>query len=108
MDVSLEIKVKAVAMFVPEEVCADALKPRTPPSTREVLPPGVRLTRPGKIGGPGLVPPPQPLKLHRERMATNNRKAFERNLPMHPSLCLVAAVRGEITQGEPSNELENL
>jgi hypothetical protein len=63
---------------------------------------------PGKIGGPGLEPPPQPLKLQRERMATANHKAFERNRPMHPSLSPVPAMRGEITQGEPSNELENL
>ncbi len=98
----------AVEMVVPEVVCADALKLSVPPSTREVLEPGVRVILPGKIGGPGLVPPPHPLKLHRERMATANRKAFERNLPMHPSLSLVPAPRGEITQDEPSNELENL
>ena len=60
------------------------------------------------MGGPGLLPPPQPLKLHRERIATANRKTFERNLPMHPSLRLAPAMRDEITQDEPSNELENL
>jgi hypothetical protein len=60
------------------------------------------------MGGPALVPPPQPLKLHRERIATANRKPFERNLPMHPSLSLASIARGEITQDEPSNELEKL
>jgi hypothetical protein len=36
-----------------------------------------------------LPPPPQPLTPQRERIATATRKAFERNLPMHPSLLTV-------------------
>jgi hypothetical protein len=46
--------------------------------------------------------------LPRESIATANRKTFERDLPMHPSLNIALALRSEITQNEPSNELENL
>jgi hypothetical protein len=53
--------------------------------------PGLRLTLPGNIGGPALGPPPQPLTLHRKRIATADHKAFERNLPMHPSLIVFKA-----------------
>src|SRR6266567_9211649 len=102
-DVSLEEKVMLVEILVPEEVCAEAVKLRVPPSAREVLLPGVRVTRPGKMGVPAFLLPPQPLKLHRGRIATATHKAFERNRPMHPSLLflsLVPARRDNITQGE--------
>jgi hypothetical protein len=72
------------------------------------------LTFAGKSGGPALVLLPQPPTLHRERIATANRKIFECDLPMppelpmHPSLNIALARRSEITQDEPSNELENL
>ena len=88
MEVSLEEKVMGVAMVVPEAVDADALKLRALPRRREVEALGVRLTLPGKMGGPAFLPPPHPPKLHSERIATANRKAFERNLRMHPSLSL--------------------
>jgi hypothetical protein len=84
-DVSLEENVNVVLMFVPEVVCAEAAKTRVPPSARDVLVAGVRWTRPGKMGVLGLLLPPQPPKLHKERIATASQKAFERNLPMHPS-----------------------
>jgi len=108
-DVSLDEKVMPVEMLVPVVVCADAVKVSVPPSAREVLPPGVRPTVPGKIGTPAFLLPPQPPTLHRERIAIANRKAFER-LPMHPSLSLVPDPdpRPEIAQDESSKELENL
>jgi hypothetical protein len=46
--------------------------------------------------------------LHKERIATANRKTVECDLPMHPSLNIALALRPGITQNEPSNELENL
>ena len=106
-DVSLEEKEKVVEMFVPLVVCADAVKVTVPPKGRDVLPPGVRPTVPGKIGVPAFLLPPQPLTLHRKRIAIANCKAFER-LPMHPSLSLVPDLRRQIAQDEPLNELENL
>jgi hypothetical protein len=99
--VSLEEKLKVVEMLVPLVVCADAVKVTVPPRAREVLPPGVRPTIPGKMGTPAFLLPPQPLMLHRKRIAIATCKAFER-LPMHPSLSLVPSLRHEITQDEPS------
>src|ERR1700686_5285372 len=96
-----------MARFVPELVCADALKPKVAPNSTERLLPGLRFTFPGKSGVPAFVPP-QPPTPHKERMATAKRKTFERDRPMHPSLNIAVAVRSAITQNEPSNELENL
>src|ERR1700736_2526512 len=84
-EVSLEEKVMGTARFVPEVVCADALKPNVAPKTTEVLLLGVRLTFPGKSGVLTLEPLPQPPMLHKERTAIVNGKTFKRDLPMHPS-----------------------
>src|SRR5271169_3644819 len=72
IEVSLDEKLMAVVRVVPEAVCADAVKTTTPPRTREVLVAGARLIFPGNSGGPGLEPPPHPLRLHRERIASAN------------------------------------
>src|SRR5947207_15452714 len=93
-EVSLEVKVMVVEMVVPEVVWAKAAKEIVPPSVSEVLLLGLRRTKPGKIGLLAFLPPPHPLRLHRERIATASRKAFERNLPMHPSLSLGPAEYG--------------
>jgi hypothetical protein len=116
-DVSLEEKVKVVVRLTPPAVCADAVKAKAVPRSTEILMLGVRLTFAGKSGGPALVPLPQPVMLvmlHKERIATAKRNTFERDpainpdLPMNSSLNIAVALRSEITQNEPSNELENL
>jgi hypothetical protein len=89
-------------------VCADAENTKAEPSSTEILLLGERLIWPGKSGVPGLAPPPQPLMLHRERIATADTKTFERDLPMHPSLNIAPAQRFRNTPSERSNELENL
>jgi hypothetical protein len=95
-EVSLEEKVMGVEMLTPVVDCTEAVKFRVLPSTREESTPGVRITLPGKMGVPCFAAPPHPLKLHRERTATANRRTFESDLPMHPSLNPVPALRGEI------------
>lgn len=53
MEVSLDAKVIGVARFVPDTVLTVAVKLRLPPSTSDVVEPGVRVIVPGKRGGPG-------------------------------------------------------
>ena len=72
-----------------------AVNTKVAPSSTERLLLGVRLICPGKSGGPALVPPPQPLMLHKERIATANRKTVELR-PAHAPLvkhCSGAAFR---------------
>jgi hypothetical protein len=69
---------------VPEAVWTEATKARVDPKVKEALVAGVRLMRPGKIGGPGLVPP-HPARLQKLRIATAKHRPREQNLPMHPS-----------------------
>src|ERR1700722_16984946 len=95
MAVSLDEKVIGTLRFVPVAVCADAVKKKVAPNSTEVLLLGVRLTFPGKSGGPALAPLPQPLMLRmlpREKSTDiANRETFElepplqHDLPMHPS-----------------------
>jgi hypothetical protein len=73
-------------MFWPPAVDTEAEKESVPPTTREVLLPGIRLILPGKIALPALVLLPHPLRLDIQRIATVNRRTFECDLPMHPSL----------------------
>src|SRR5438445_4332437 len=95
-EVSLDEKVMGVERLVPEAVCTDAVKIITAPWATEVLLEGLRLTFPGNSGGPALPPPPHPVMLHINRIATVRQREFEceflhtdiplhRNLPMHPS-----------------------
>src|SRR5271165_4661057 len=97
-----------VLMFWPAALCTEAAKTSVPPTTREELLVGIRLTLPGKMGPLPLVVLPQPLMLHIQRIATANRKAFECDLPMHPSFKRYPNPRCDMEQHEPSNELENL
>src|ERR1700751_1540620 len=97
----------ATCRVVPVFVCADAVKARDPPSTKDVSTAGVRLILPGKSGAPAFEPPPHPAMLHRERIATAKRRPPERNLPMHP-LCPRATVLSSMSADKLSNELENL
>jgi len=53
IEVSLDAKVIGVARVVPDAVLAIAVKVRLPPSTSEVVEPGLRVIVPGKRGGPG-------------------------------------------------------
>jgi hypothetical protein len=85
-EVSLEAYEIGTERLTPEVVWADAEKAKVAPSCTEVLAAGVRLTLPGKSGGPALVPLPQALKLHKKRMAAANHKAFKHDLSMHPDL----------------------
>src|SRR5215469_1894100 len=87
IEVSLEVKVMGVLMLVPVVVWAEATKFRVAPRVNEALVEGVRLMRPGKIGGPGLLLP-HPAKPHKPRIATANCRPREQNLPMHPSLAV--------------------
>jgi hypothetical protein len=89
IEVSLEEYVMGVAMLMPEVVATDATKLRVPPSTRDEALAGLRVILPGKIGGPALVPPPQPVMLQIEKIATAKRKTFESDLRMHPSFTII-------------------
>jgi hypothetical protein len=115
-EVSLDEKLMGTLRLVPVVVCADALNPNVAPSTTEALLLGVRLTFPGKSGGPDLEPPPQPLMLNRKRMATANRKiaieqlmrpdrTVHRDLPMHPS-SLIKHCFGSASWNHPGRALE--
>jgi hypothetical protein len=86
MEVSLEEYVMGVAILVPDALCAEAVKLRVAPSVKVALFVGVRVMCPGKIGGPGLVPPPHPAMPKEVRIATAKRRPRERNRPMHPLL----------------------
>src|SRR5271167_1612048 len=96
-----------VLMLAPELVCADAVNTCAFPTVREILVPGLRLTRAGNSAAPVLAAFPHPLTLHIQRIATNNRQAFECDLPMHPSLSVVPASHPDLGPSESSNELEN-
>jgi hypothetical protein len=104
-EVSLEEYVMGTARLVPPLVCADEMNEITPPRTRDVLPPGVRVILPGN-SGVFFFPPPHPTMLPNIKIATAKRRLPERNLPMHPS-----SHRGPARTREPRqtlNELENL
>jgi hypothetical protein len=93
--VSLDTKVKLVVRLVPLAVCAEAVKANVSPKLTEVLADGRRFTFAGNSGGPALVLLPHPLIFHIERIANVNRKAFESDLPMHPSLNIALAPHPE-------------
>ncbi len=95
-------------MFWPAALATEAVKESVPPTTREVLLVGIRLILPGKIAPPDAVFLPQPLMLHIQRIATANRKAFECDLPMHPSFKSYPSPPCNFAQRESPNELENL
>ena len=105
-EVSLEANVKVVERLVPEVDCAEAVKVKVPPSTREAVLEGLIVILPAKMGGPAFLPPPHPLTLHKERMESVTSQPPERNLPMHPSL--LCPVQKRNAQDELLNELENL
>jgi hypothetical protein len=100
--------------FTPAAVWADAVNAKVAPSWTERLLAGVKLTKAGKSGGPAFAALPQPVMLHKERIATARGKTFERNLPthkdlpMHPLSNIALAVRSEQSRTSHSNELENL
>jgi hypothetical protein len=89
IEVSLEEYVTGTLRLLPEVVATEVVKLSVAPNVREEALPGLRVILPGKIGGPALVPPPQPVMLQIEKIATANRKAFESNLRMHPSFTII-------------------
>ncbi len=97
-----------VLMLPPELDCADAVNTCALPTVRDMLLPGLRVILVADGAVPDLVAFPHPLTLHRQRIATANRQAFECDLPMHPSLSVVPASRPDMGRSESSNELENL
>src|SRR5215469_17213564 len=73
MEVSLEAKVIVVLRVVPDVVCTMAAKVKVPPTVRDVLIEGSKLMCPGNRGGPGCVPPPHPVMVEKQKIATARR-----------------------------------
>jgi hypothetical protein len=89
-------------------VWAEAENVRVLPSNSEELSEGVKLMRPAKSGGPGLLPPPHAASAKRKMVANNRPRTFERNLPIEPRRSLQTRESESKAQAQQSNDMENL